>query len=144
MAQTTINPMITTYTCSNVEETVKVGNASYVVKVNTTEVPYFEQKNIYFPIDLILTNLVTNATNDEVQNDFIENDNSFIGVANATAVISSNMMNTIMWLVDDSKVLSLVVTQKDLGPDPPLDLTTKGLSILLPGLSKWGDKGKIL
>ena len=52
------------------------------------------------------------------------------------------MMNTIMWLVDDSKILSLNVTQKDLGPDPPIDLNTKGLTILLPGLSKWGEKGK--
>ena len=54
------------------------------------------------------------------------------------------MMNTIMWLVDDSKILSLNVTQKDLGPDPPIDLNTKALTILLPGLSKWGEKGNFL
>ena len=51
-------------------------------------------------------------------------------------------MNTILWLIDDSKILSLVVTKDTLGPNPPIDLDTRGLSILLPGLGKWGKRGK--
>lgn len=140
VALNSINPMITAFTCSDVKEQVVAGEGVYIAQVNTTEVPYFEGKNIYFPVDITLKNEITNATNNEVEDDNLPLDNDFIGVANATAVASSNMLNTIMWLVDDSKILKLNVTQKDLGPSPPIDLDTRSLSILLPGLSKWGKR----
>lgn len=47
------------------------------------------------------------------------------------------MMNSILWLIDDSKVLSINVTNSMLGPDPPIELNTLNLSILIPSLMKW-------
>lgn len=46
------------------------------------------------------------------------------------------MINTILWLIEDSKLLQLTVTQKTLGPNPPINLTTKDLAILIPDLNK--------
>jgi hypothetical protein len=51
------------------------------------------------------------------------------------------MMNTIMWLVDDSKVLQLNINNitKNLNVSLPIDLKTDSLSILIPGLlTKYG------
>jgi hypothetical protein len=53
------------------------------------------------------------------------------------------MLDTIIWLIDDSNLLSFVVTKDELGPNPPLSLDTDGLSILLPGLRKYSGKGKL-
>lgn len=50
------------------------------------------------------------------------------------------MMNTIMWLVEDSKILSINVTNEKLGDNPPIELNTLNLSILIPGLLKYGRK----
>lgn len=50
------------------------------------------------------------------------------------------MMNSILWLVDDSKVLSMNITNQQLGPNPPIELNTLNLSILIPSLSKFGRK----
>lgn len=54
------------------------------------------------------------------------------------------MIDTILWLIDDSNLLSLTVTKEQLGPNPPIMLDTDGLAILLPGLSKYPHKGKFL
>ncbi len=53
------------------------------------------------------------------------------------------MLDTIMWLVDDSQVLSAAVTKDQLGPNPPINLDTSGLAILLPGLKKYPNKGNL-
>jgi hypothetical protein len=54
------------------------------------------------------------------------------------------MIDTILWLVDDSNFLSVAVNKDTLGPDAPISLDTNGLSILLPGLKKYGNKGKCM
>jgi hypothetical protein len=51
------------------------------------------------------------------------------------------MVDTLVWLIDDSNLVSRVVTKKTLGPNPPIDLDTYGLSILMPGLKAFGKKG---
>lgn len=51
------------------------------------------------------------------------------------------MIDTLLWLVDDSNILSAAVTKEQLGPNPPIDLDTSGLAILLPGLKKYPNKG---
>lgn len=56
---------------------------------------------------------------------------------------SSNFMNSVLWLIDDSKAINLYVNNSMLGPNPPIELNTLNLSILLPGLMKWPRKGKI-
>lgn len=55
--------------------------------------------------------------------------------------MSSNMVDTLVWLVDDSNLLTRIITKKDLGPNPPITLDTNGLAILLPGLRKYPNKG---
>lgn len=57
--------------------------------------------------------------------------------------MSSNMLNTILWLIDDSNLLSFVVTKDQLGPNAPISLDTEGLSIILPGLRKYPGKGNL-
>ena len=54
------------------------------------------------------------------------------------------MLDTILWLVDDSNILSFAVNKDKLGPNPPISLDTAGLSIILPGLRKFPNKGAIL
>jgi hypothetical protein len=51
------------------------------------------------------------------------------------------MIDTILWLIDDSNILSAVITKDQLGPNPPITLDTDGLSIILPGLRKYPGKG---
>ena len=51
------------------------------------------------------------------------------------------MIDTLLWLVDDSNILSVNVTKEQLGPNPPIDLDTSGLAILLPGLKRYPNKG---
>ena len=51
------------------------------------------------------------------------------------------MIDTILWLIDDSNILSITITKDQLGPNPPIALDTDGLAILLPGLTKYGHKG---
>ena len=51
------------------------------------------------------------------------------------------MINTLLWVIDDSHLLEVNVTNKDLGPAPPILLNTTNLSILLPGITKWKNKG---
>ena len=51
------------------------------------------------------------------------------------------MVDTVMWLVDDSKFLTFNVSKYNAGMPLPIDLDTSGLAILLPGLKKYGKKG---
>jgi len=62
--------------------------------------------------------------------------------ANLTATISSNMLDTLVWLIDDSNFFSFAVNKDMLGPDAPISLDTTGLSILMPELRKFPGKGK--
>ena len=141
MVKTTVNPMITEYTCKKIEEEVIV-NKQYIAIINTTDVPAFTGDNLYFPVDLTLKNMITNKTNDEVENDNLPSTNPFVDKSNVTAIISSNMVNTILWLIDDSEILKLAVTNDMLGPNPPIALNTLNLSIILPGLQKkWAHRG---
>ena len=47
----------------------------------------------------------------------------------------------VTWLVDDSDLLNLKITNDMLGPNPPIALITTNLSILLPQLKKWPNQG---
>jgi len=51
------------------------------------------------------------------------------------------MLDTLVWLIDDSNFLSFAVTKEMLGPDAPISLDTNGLSILMPGLRRFPGKG---
>lgn len=51
------------------------------------------------------------------------------------------MVDTVMWLVDDSKFLTFNVSKYNVQAPLPIDLDTLGLAILLPGLKKYGKKG---
>lgn len=51
------------------------------------------------------------------------------------------MIDTLVWLVDDSNMVSAVITKDTLGPNAPIALDTTGLSILMPGLKKYPNKG---
>ena len=53
------------------------------------------------------------------------------------------MVDTLVWLVDNSNILSAVVNKTTLGPNPPIELDTTGLSILMPGLKKYPNRGII-
>ena len=66
--------------------------------------------------------------------------NIYEGKQELTAMLSSNMINTLLWVIDDSHILELNVTNSDLGPSPPILLNTTNLSILLPGITKWHNK----
>ena len=53
-------------------------------------------------------------------------------------------MNTLIWIVADSKLLHITVTNEMLGPTPPILLNTPNLSILMPKLKeKWPNKGTL-
>lgn len=84
---------------------------------------------------------MTNSTNNEVENDNLPEQDLFGSKAEISLLASSNMMNSILWLVDDSKVLSINLTNAQLGPNPPIELNTLNLSILIPGLSQYGRRG---
>jgi len=53
------------------------------------------------------------------------------------------MLDTLVWLIDDSNILSAAVTKDMLGPDAPISLDTTGLSILMPGLRRFPGKGMV-
>lgn len=61
-----VNPLISHYACTRIEEDLQVGNQSYIAVINTTMVPEFDDGLHYIriPIDLTLQNLRTNETND--------------------------------------------------------------------------------
>lgn len=50
------------------------------------------------------------------------------------------MLDTLVWLIDDSNILSYPINKDTLGPDAPIALDTTGLSILMPGLRKYPGK----
>lgn len=54
------------------------------------------------------------------------------------------MLDTLVWLIDDSNILSFAVTKDMLGPDAPISLDTNGLSILMPGLRRFPGKDVIV
>ena len=63
----------------------------------------------------------------------------------STLSLSSNFVNTIIWLVGDAKLLNLEITNDMIAnatDDPPIALNTTNLSILLPTLKtkEWENK----
>jgi len=67
----------------------------------------------------------------------------FQGEADFSMAASSNFLNMVTWLVNDAHLLHVNVTNSMLGPDPVIALNTTNLSILLPGLKKWPNKGNL-
>ncbi len=55
-----------------------------------------------------------------MQNDNLPEENLFGNETELSLLVSSNMMNTILWIVEDSNVLSINVTNDMLGPNPPI------------------------
>lgn len=139
-----VNPLISQYACSRIEEDLSVGTQSYILVVNTTRVPEFDEglKYLRVPLDITLQNLRSNETNDELERDDLPEDQLFQGSADASLALSSNFLNTVIWLVNDAQLLHGVVTGDMLGPSPPIALNTTNLSILMPKLKEeWPDKG---
>ncbi len=97
-------------------------------------------KFLTIPLDINFKNLKTNVTNEETANENLVDEHIYERSANVTATLSSNMMDTLVWLIDDSNLVSAVVTKETLGPNPPIDLDTYGLSILMPELKKFGKR----
>lgn len=56
-------------------------------------------------------------------------------------IISSSFVKSVIWLVEDSEVIDVVVNNETLGDASPLPLDTSGLVILLPKIQQYG-KGK--
>jgi hypothetical protein len=59
--------------------------------------------------------------------------------------MSSNFLNTIIWLVGDARLLNVNVTNAlilNLTDNPPISLNTTNLSILMPTLKtqEWANK----
>lgn len=96
------------------------------------------------PIDLTFQNIKTNETNDDVEKDSLPANNMYQKSSDGTLSLSSNMLNSIIWLLDDSDYLQFTVTNEMLGTDPPILLNTTNLSILMPDLKrKWPNRGKM-
>lgn len=57
-----VNPLISQYTCNRIEYDLAVNNVLYILIVNTTQVPEFDDglKILRFPVDITLQNLKTN------------------------------------------------------------------------------------
>lgn len=64
--QTQLNPLISKYTCNRIEEELAFNDQYYLIVMNTTEVPVFNDDLRYLRclVDLTLQNIVTNETND--------------------------------------------------------------------------------
>lgn len=112
--------------------------------MNTTQVPDFDDnlKHLRIPLDITFQNLLTNETNDELERNDLPQNQVFEGSTDASLSLSSNFLNTVMWLIDDSQLLYQVVTNSMLGDNPPIALNTTNLSILMPKLKdQWPNKG---
>jgi hypothetical protein len=99
-----VNPLISNYTCTRVEEQIQIKGKDYVLILNTTEVPAFNEGLNYLraPVDLTLINMVTNETNNELERDDLP-DTPDLSIAYDVAIgASSNLLNTVMWLVGDA------------------------------------------
>jgi hypothetical protein len=67
----------------------------------------------------------------------------FQNSSDASVALSSNFINTVLWLIDDSNLLHVTVTNAMLGDNPPILLNTTNLSIIMPKLKQeWPNKGK--
>lgn len=99
-------------------------------------------KYLQAPIDLTLTNMLTNETNDELDSDDLPGSPSLSRIYDLSLAASSNFLNTVMWLVGDAELLHLNVNNTMLGDNPPILLNTTNLSILLPNLKtkEWANK----
>ena len=124
-----------------IEQVAPIGSEQYIVSINTTDIPEFaDLKFLTIPLDINFKNLKTNVTNEETANENLVDEHIYEKSANVTATLSSNMIDTLVWLIDDSNLVSAVVTKETLGPNPPIDLDTYGLSILMPELKKFGKR----
>jgi hypothetical protein len=124
-----------------IEQYAQLGREEYIVSINTTDIPEFaELKYLTIPVDINFKNLRTNTTNEETANENLVEEHIYEKSANVTATISSNMVDTLVWLIDDSHNLTSVITKDTLGKNAPIDLDTYGLSILMPELKKFGKR----
>jgi len=60
-----VNPLISNYTCTRIEEEIAINDKYYMLVINTSQVPSFDAGLKYFqaPIDITLQNMMTNETN---------------------------------------------------------------------------------
>jgi hypothetical protein len=144
MAQNTINPLIESKTCSRIEQEVTIKDSTYILTINTTKIPEFDENLKYFgvPIDITFQNVKTNETNYDVEKDGLPSSTIYHKTSDSTLALSSNFLDMILWIVEDSDYLKLTVTNAMLGDNPPILLNTTNLSILMPNLAKrWPNKG---
>jgi hypothetical protein len=69
--------MISQYTCSRIERELTINkNYYYILVVNTTQVPEFDDKLkiLRIPVDITFQNLNTNETNNELERDDLPQD----------------------------------------------------------------------
>lgn len=138
-----INPAIEKVMSGRVFLDAEVGDFYYTFDFNTTELPRFMDKTyMSAPTNILITNLNSLRTNPEVPNDQLPV-KVFKTVHEAELIASSGLVNSLIWLVEDSNVLNVVLDNTMLGEDPPITLDTTALTILLPKLpQKYGkDKG---
>jgi hypothetical protein len=57
----------------------------------------------------------TNDTNDDMEKDSLPASTTYQKTSDATLSLSSNFLNMILWLIDDSNSLQLTVTNSMLG-----------------------------
>lgn len=60
----------------------------------------------------------------------------------AEIIASSGFVHSLIWLVEDSNVLNVVIDNTMLGDSPPITLDTSALTILLPKLPQVFGKDK--
>ena len=113
----------------------------YEINLNTTEVPKFINNSyMAIPLDIMVINVDTGKSNDEIDNEHLPL-KPFNETDTVEITLSSGMVNTFLWLVEDSNLLDLYLDNSDLGDTAPINLNTSDLTILLPAMSQKYGKG---
>ena len=137
VVQEQVNPLLDDFCNSRAFVTQEVGNHLYEISLATSEVPRFiDLAYLAVPLDVVVYNVDTGRSNDEVDNDHLplkpfgkENDTLEV-------TLSSGMVNTLLWLVQDANLVDLYVDDSALGDSSPISLNTTDLKILLPEMAK--------
>lgn len=137
VVQEQVNPLLDDFCNSRAFVTQEVGNHLYEISLATSEVPRFiDLAYLAVPLDVVVYNVDTGRSNDEVDNDHLplkpfDKENDTLEVT-----LSSGMVNTLLWLVQDASLVDLYVDDSALGDSSPISLNTTDLKILLPEMAK--------
>ena len=137
VVQEQVNPLLDDFCNSRAFVTQEIGNHLYEISLATSEVPRFiDLAYLAVPLDVVVYNVDTGRSNDEVDNDHLplkpfDKENDTLEVT-----LSSGMVNTLLWLVQDASLVDLYVDDSALGDSSPISLNTTDLKILLPEMAK--------